>query len=163
VKKGQGAKNRSTYLEARYGHNAGGIVGLFLAYRSHRKLCELTVKALSELTSRTQLENDVLADWKDKLVKINDDIGFIVQESGASFFEKLSLALKNDAPVYPDESAALEYYAVKKAAGKTVYTKELKDLCAASDKRISEIKKRYSLDLKKNKPGRSKSKSGKKG
>lgn len=170
MKKGQGAKNRASYLEAKYG--VEGVVAFFLSMLNWRSLAASVVDSLSRLPSKTKANRQGLAEWKKKLLRLNDEIAHFVLHAPVEhpqFFEGLDKVRKWPVgrSAYPDETAVINAYvrlaytipleanyAVLELPAKVGYGACQQESGVYDISAFSRIVKRYGLRLVKDKPGR---------
>jgi hypothetical protein len=111
VKKGQGAKNRSTYFEALHGEAAGGFVGFFMAKSQQRQLASLVISALKKLKNPSRIQNQLLKRKMKELAALDNEIAQLLQDAPQQFphfLVNLAKAKRTKGPVYPAEVRMLE-------------------------------------------------------
>jgi hypothetical protein len=173
MKKGQGAKTRDHFLHAQHGVNALGDVGEFIKESYAWTWYDCLARAGYKKKSRTPLEENRLREDQDHLARssfwIAQKVMLLVHgarynKSGAKFFAALAKALENH-NAYPGEVRVLDAYTAAQIEGRTLTKKELldavRDESGNPDKStFSRIVKRYRLELKNAKSGRSRTKAG---
>jgi hypothetical protein len=74
MKKGQGAKSRSTFLEAMRGQCAEGIVGFFIAKQHYRKAVAFEIDAFKKLVRLSAVQKGHLKKREAELVILDNEI-----------------------------------------------------------------------------------------
>jgi hypothetical protein len=113
MKKGQGAKSRSSFLEAMKGPSAEGIVGFFIAKQHFRETVAFEIDAFKNLSRLTVAQKGHLKMREGQLAVLDNEIAHIVQHAPKEypgFLENLAIATKIKAPVYPADVRMLEAY-----------------------------------------------------